>query len=354
MYSQDHMDNFSKLFFEVSKDTWSKDIVFGSSLEPDNPHFGFMGPRGEDLEGTGTLYGMCADGVGTKTLLAARLENIGFDLMAMVCDDAAMIGATPIMCTTTVDVGNIDHYNKEFVSQIALSIRNAARCARVSVINGECASIPSLLTKNTDFPVIINASLLWKSEKQPITGTKVKPGHGIFALYEPGFRSNGFTLLNELMTKLHPEAWWDVPSSNTIYEWDTTLGQECLRGSQIYSPFIMNLIRNDCPISGMVHITGGGFVGKLRKYLQRSGLSAVINNPYPIPSVVQYLLDNNVVSFKEAYSTWSMGMGFLIITPEIAEVQKFFEGNSVQYRYIGYIGDPDKDCSITLNPSLTF
>src|SRR3989339_101428 len=51
------------------------------------------------------------DGVGSKMMVAEqmnRFDTIGYDLLAMVCDDAICVGAEVLSITNTIDVKQID------------------------------------------------------------------------------------------------------------------------------------------------------------------------------------------------------------------------------------------------------
>src|SRR5438132_9771644 len=54
-----------------------------------------------------TVMGIGFDGIGTKIEIAERLETwntLAFDLFAMVCDDAVVQGAEPVLIGSVLDV----------------------------------------------------------------------------------------------------------------------------------------------------------------------------------------------------------------------------------------------------------
>jgi phosphoribosylformylglycinamidine cyclo-ligase len=69
-------------------------------------------------------------------------------------------------------------------------------------------------------------------------------------------------------------------------------------------------------IHGVIHITGGGIPGKLGRVLKPSGFGATLDNLFEPCKLMLYAQEKGNVSDEEAYRTWNMGNGMLIITPE--------------------------------------
>ena len=85
---------------------------------------------------------MATDGVGTKAELAritGLVEGLGYDLLAMVGDDLAAAGATPIALQDYIAIGFLD---LDRVEAIVASIADACDESDVALLGGETAEHP--------------------------------------------------------------------------------------------------------------------------------------------------------------------------------------------------------------------
>src|SRR3989338_1981023 len=85
----------------------------------------FSGIRGMDISSLplGTMLGANSDCIGTKAELAERkgkYETIAYDLLAMVCDDAAVQGAEPVAVVSTLDVNTLFNGSENYLNNIEL------------------------------------------------------------------------------------------------------------------------------------------------------------------------------------------------------------------------------------------
>ena len=167
---------------------------------------------------------------------------------------------------------------------------------------------------------------MWFAQKERLfTGFEIKAGDSIIALQEKGFRSNGLSLARRIFKNSFGEEWHNE-------KWDgMRLGEWVLHPSKIYCAFVSDLFGGYAheplaEIHGVVHVTGGGVPGKLGRVLKASQLGADIDNPFAPPEVMRLAQEKGNVKDDEAYRTWNMGNGMLIISPEpetiIAEAKK--------------------------------
>src|ERR1051325_3946941 len=134
-------DACSRLMFEASRQTWSEPPDGLRHVRIESSDFGALRHVALPLSGSGLVMGLNSDGVGTKIELAERLNDhrtIAFDLFAMVCDDAAINGAEPLLVASVLDFSRL---STDVVAQLAHGLVNAAKVARVCVINGETAEL---------------------------------------------------------------------------------------------------------------------------------------------------------------------------------------------------------------------
>lgn len=305
-------DEASKMFYAASRKTWSNRIKAGfddfTGLRYVRP------PQGKDV-----VMGENFDGVGTKVEVAQRLrkhDTIAFDLLAMVCDDAVLRGGEPYFTGNVLDVNKV---SLDEMGQLSEGLVAAAKDANVAVLNGEIAELGEHVGGYGSFKYNWCASCIWFAKKNKmLDGTRVKEGDSIIALKEGGFRSNGLSLARKIMERAYGKEW---------HEANSKLAEAILEPSRIYSRLMVSLSggvegKEKAEVHAAAHITGGGIAGKLGRALKPSGLGASLNYLFPPCEAMLELQDLGGVEDEEAYRTWNMGNGFMIITPEPDAVLK--------------------------------
>ncbi len=315
-------DAASQALYAAASRTWEqrRDRI-GSVIIP---HDDFSGVRYIDVGAlpADTVMGIGFDGVGTKIEIAERTgrwDTIAFDLFAMVCDDAVVQGAEPVLLGTVLDVrtlGTDVTSHLDIVAQLAEGYIAAAVTARVAILNGELAECGSRINGYGDFNCTWNAGVVWFAKRSRLlTGAAVRPGDALVALEETGCRSNGYSLVRHILQQQHGDAW------HTVALGDTTLGTLALQPSRIYAAAVVDMLGGvdgepQAALHGVVHVTGGGIPGKLGRLLRRVGLGAELTDPLPPGPLLPYLQQHGPVSDAEAYRVWNMGQGMLLITPQ--------------------------------------
>ncbi len=325
-------DDVSKILFEAAKQTWNNRK--GLLGEVFNPLDDFSGLRVISVGNLPSNTVMCLgfDGIGTKVELGERLEKhdtLAYDLFAMVCDDAVVRGGEPVLVGSVLDVNALGKDESSFrneVIQMAKGYVAAAKEARVAVINGEVAELGARVGGYGKFNYNWSSGCVWFAQKERLfTGFEVKAGDSIVALQEKGFRSNGLSLARRIFKNSFGEEWHNE-------KWNgTRLGELVLHPSKIYSAFVSDLFGGYAheplaQVHGVVHVTGGGVPGKLGRILKASQLGADLDNAFTPPEVMRFAQEKGNVTDEEAYRTWNMGNGMLVISPEpetvIAEAKK--------------------------------
>jgi len=315
-------DAASRLLYTAAQRTWEqRQDRIGEVMIP---HDDFSGVRYISIGSlpADTVMGIGFDGVGTKMEIAERMGNwqtVAFDLFAMVCDDAVVQGAEPVLLGTVLDVrtlGQAGAAHLDIVSQLADSYIAAAAAARVAVVNGELAECGDRINGYGEFNCTWNAGVVWFARRNRLlSGAAVQTGDAIVALEETGCRSNGYSLLRHILSQHHGETW------HTVSLGATTLGDLALQPSRIYTAAVVDMLGGvhrdpEVILHAVVHVTGGGIPGKLGRLLRRVRLGADITDPLPPGPLLAYLQEHGPVSDEEAYRVWNMGQGMLLITPE--------------------------------------
>lgn len=169
-----------------------------------------------------------------------------------------------------------------------------------------------------------------------LSGTAVQPGDCIVGLEETGCRSNGYSLIRNILTKQDGDDWHHVPHDGV------TLGELALQPSRIYAAAVVDMLGGvegepQAPLHGVVHVTGGGIPGKLGRLLKRVALGATITDPFPPGPLLAYLQAHGPVSDEEAYRVWNMGQGMLLITPDPEAVIAIAEQHDIRAQAIGEV-----------------
>lgn len=315
-------DAASRLLYNAARQTWAqRQGRFGDVIIP---HDDFSGLRGIAVGAlpADTVMGIGFDGIGTKIELAERMglwNTLAFDLFAMVCDDAIVQGAEPVLIGSVLDVrtlGSAVAPHLDIIAQLAEGYVAAASAARVAVLNGELAECGTRISGYGPFNCTWSAGVVWFARRtRLLSGARVRPGDAIIGLAETGCRSNGFSLLRHILQRQHGDDW------HTVSHGATTLGLLALQPSQIYTAAVVEMLGGvegePCvALHGVVHVTGGGIPGKLGRLLKRVQLGADLPALLPPGPLLPYLQAQGLVSDEEAYRVWNMGQGMLLITPQ--------------------------------------
>lgn len=335
-------DDASKVLYEAAKLTWqNRKGKLGEVVEIFKD---FSGLRAINVGGLpkDTYMNLSFDGVGTKIEIAERVgkhDTAAYDLFAMVCDDAIVRGAEPVLVGSILDINTLGNKDKSYidlVKQLAKGYINAAKDANVAIVNGEVAELGARVKGYGDFNYNWGAGVVWFAHKSRMfTGKEIKEGDYLVGLEEMGFRSNGISLVRKIMANAHSEYWHAL---------EKDMADEILTPSTIYSKAVVEMFggynldkKPGAIIHGIAHITGGGIPGKLGRILKPSGLGAKIDNPLTPCGLMSYCQEKGNVSDEEAYKTWNMGHGMIIITPKPDKVLDIAFNHKILPKIIGQV-----------------
>jgi phosphoribosylformylglycinamidine cyclo-ligase len=334
----------AKILYEAAKETWSnrKDKI-GEVIVPFDD---FSGIRAIDISGLpkDTLLNIGFDGIGTKAeiaMLAGNYKTVGHDLMAMICDDAVVRGAEPIIAGSILDVNTLGN-NKDrlkYIRELCIGYKEAAKLANIAIVNGELAQLGNHLGDPKVFSFSWGASVLWLANKKRVfTGYEIKDGDYLVGLREFGFRSNGLSLARKVLSDKYGKNWHEKKLGNE------KMIDLALLPSIIYTNAVVSMFggfdmkqKPKVSIHGVAHITGGGLPGKLARVLKPSGLGAQIDNPLDVPELMLHCQSIGNIEDKEAYRTWNMGQGMVIIGPDPTKVINIANYYGIEASVIGKI-----------------
>lgn len=275
------------------------------------------------------------DGVGTKIEVAEKMrkfDTLGYDLVAMVADDAVCLGAETISITNTLDSPGLE---TEVVEGLMAGLQKAALEQRIVVPGGELAELGNALNGN-----IWNATAVGIVAKdRVITGAGIQVGDAIIGLKSAGIRSNGLSLARMILKKEFGEDW-----VKEKYDSGRSWGEMILTPSKIYHAAVLSIIgrygeKKEHSIKGIVHNTGGGIRGNLPRLLKKHGLGARLDSLIEPHGFMLKLMELGNVSVQEAYKTWNMGVGMMMVTgsEDVDNVIKALAAQEIEAQVIGYV-----------------
>ena len=242
------------------------------------------------------------DGVGSKLIVAeqtGRYDTVGIDCVAMNVNDVVCVGAEPI---ALLDYLAVERADPDVLAEIGVGLKRGAEQAGVEIPGGEVAILPELirghpspngfdLTATCFGAVALNAV---------ITGAAIAPGDALIGLPSSGLHSNSYSLARKALPDLtEPFA-------------GGTVADALLAPTVIYVRAALELIRSDIPVHGLAHITGGGLLNLLRL---NDAAGFAIEDPLPVPPIIDLVRERGEVSDTEAWEVFNMGCGMVAAVP---------------------------------------
>lgn len=248
----------------------------------------------------GTTVALTTDTVGTKVLLAeatGRWEEIGEDIVGVNTNDLSSVGARPAALVDTLlcpgpDLGRF--------TAIGRGLARGLRKAGCHLLGGETAIVPDLVKS---FDAGGTALGFFPDGRQPILGDLIKAGDVILGIPSDGFHANGYTRIRALLDREQVALGRRRPRARR------TLAEELLRPTRIYARPV-EAIADDRAVHGLAHISGGGV-----RNLARLGPDLRFTlDEWPAPEgLFEWLVDLGDLELEEAYETFNMGIGFVVV-----------------------------------------
>ncbi len=234
---------------------------------------------------------LATDGVGSKVILAETLEKfdtIGIDCVAMNVNDLITIGSVP---KGFVDYIAIREPDESKIKAIVSGVIEGCNISEIPLLGGETATMPELFADGKNYFDLSGTAFGIQDKTKIIDGSAIRHGDVIIGIQSSGIHSNGLTLARKL---------FEETEKNWLHE--------LLTPTRIYVKPIMELLSNEIPIKGMAHITGGGFRNVLRMGEYHYSLDS-----WDVPPIFNEIQERGSVASFEMYSTFNMGIGFVVI-----------------------------------------
>jgi phosphoribosylformylglycinamidine cyclo-ligase len=247
-----------------------------------------------------------ADGVGTKLEIArmlGRYDTVGIDLVAMLVDDLACVGAEPLFVLDYVAVGAV---NPSQLAVLIAGIAEGCRQANAALLGGETAEHGGVM-KPDDLDVA-GFALGVVEARDVLSPDRVRDGDVLVGFQSPGLRSNGYTLARDVLVR--DAASLAAPAYPGAAH---TLGDDLLLPSVIYAPTVL-AIRDELggALHAVAHITGGGIIGNVVRLLPE-GFDAVIDmESFETPEIFFEIQRRGPVASEEMVRVFNCGLGMVL------------------------------------------
>ena len=246
------------------------------------------------------------DGVGTKTIIARKLEKfntIGIDLLSAAANDILVMGARPL---TFLDYIANDKLNPEIIEEIVAGMVAACKETGVSLVGGETAEMPdTYLSGEHDLVGVITGVV---EKESIITGDSIVPGDSVLGLPSNGLHTNGYSFARKLFFDIGK---YDVHDS--IPELEKPIGLTLLEPHINYTNHVFAVLDNNIDIKGIAHITGGGLLENIPRILPDNCGVKIQKKVWPTPPVFNVMQHIGKVDENEMYRTFNMGIGMVFV-----------------------------------------
>ncbi len=273
--------------------------TFDSNVLTDIGGFGGMYEIGD-----GKVLIAGTDGVGTKLKIAFIMDKhdtVGIDCVAMCVNDIVCHGARPLFFLDYIATGKLKPH---MIADIVKGVSDGCVQSGCALIGGETAEMPGFY-QDGEYDMAGFAVGIVEKDKI-INGSSIAEGDVLIGLASSGVHSNGFSLVRRVVPE-RIETMLHTPHSLG----GETIGDALLKPTKIYVKTILAAIER-YRIKGIAHITGGGFIENIPRMLPKGLTAQIDKNSYPIPPVIQLVVDEANLDDLDAYNTFNMGIGMVL------------------------------------------
>ena len=248
-----------------------------------------------------------ADGVGTKlkvAFLAGRHDTVGCDLVNHCVNDILVQGATPLFFLDYLATGRL---SPDVIEAVVRGI--AAACAenRCALLGGETAEMPGFYA---DGEYDLAGFVVGLADRgRLIDGRGIRPGDPVIGLPSTGLHTNGYSLARRIVFDTLGLAVDSAPEGL-----DGRVGDVLLRPHRSYLRPVSPLLAEGAGVvKAMAHITGGGLTDNLPRVLPPGVAVEIDTKAWTPPPVFTFLQRHGELTDAEAFRTFNMGIGLVIV-----------------------------------------
>ena len=248
-----------------------------------------------------------ADGVGTKlkvAFLAGRHDTVGGDLVNHCVNDILVQGARPLFFLDYLATGRLA---PDVAEAVVRGIAAACRANGCALLGGETAEMPGFYA---DGEYDLAGFIVGIADRRRLVdGRGVRPGDPVIGLPSSGLHTNGYSLARRIVFDALGLTVDSVPEGL-----DGPVGEVLLRPHRSYLPLVAPLF-DEAPgaVRAMAHVTGGGLTDNLPRVLPPGAAVDIDRGAWAPPPVFTFLQRHGGLSDAEAFRTFNMGVGFVIV-----------------------------------------
>lgn len=278
--------------------------TFGPAVLSDIGAFGGLYDAGALRAMDGPVLVASTDGVGTKTLVASRMDrwdSIGRDLVFHCVNDILVQGARPLFFLDYVATAHLEAYQ---IATIVTGVAEACRTAGCALLGGETAEMPDVYR---DGAVDLAGTIVGVVDRNDlIDGSRIQEGDVVLGLASSGLHTNGYSLARRALDNED----WTTPQ---IALGGLSIGEVLLLPHRPYLREVEALQAAGVDVHGLCHITGGGLIDNPPRIFP-NGLGAMLRRgSWPEPPIFGLIQDRGDVSTEEMFQVFNMGLGMLVI-----------------------------------------
>ena len=282
--------------------------------------------------GKGMILVSSTDGVGTKLKVAAQMnkhDTVGQDIVNHCVNDILVQGAKPLFFMDYLGTAKVDPVQfKNVVSGLC----KACKENKMALLGGETAEMPGLYPAGEYDLVGTIVGCVEKSKL--ITGKSIRAGDVIIGFPSGGLQTNGFSLARRVIFDICQHSWMDkLPGTNQ------TFGDALLAVHKSFLKPVAKLMERKIKITGMAHITGGGFPDNIPRVLPKVCNAEIDRASWEVPTIFKFIQNQGKVDREEMYRVFNMGIGYVVILPkkELEKATNILKAMHQPYNVIGVI-----------------
>ncbi len=254
----------------------------------------------------------CADGVGTKLLVAIAAgvhDTVGIDLVAMNVNDLICTGARPLFLLDYIATGALE---PGIVESIVAGIVDGCRQSGCALLGGETAELPGMYAEGHYDLAAFAVGVVDKDAR--LDPKTVQPGDTAIGVLSAGLHSNGYSLARKAL--LDPD-YGGLALDGTFPGTESSVADVLLTPTRVYVKAVAAALARG-GVRGAAHITGGGLVENPPRALpEGTAVELDLSKVPPLP--VFEAIAAQGVSAEEMRRTFNGGIGMMLfVAPDAA------------------------------------
>ena len=284
-------------------------------------------PPGKDM-----LLVSSTDGVGTKLKVAAMMnkhDTVGQDIVNHCVNDILVQGAKPLFFMDYVGAAKVDPVQ---FRAVVSGLCKACKENKMALLGGETAEMPGL------YPAgeydLVGTIVGCVPRRRLVTGKSIRAGDVIIGFPSGGLQTNGFSLARRVIFDLCQYSWKDkLPGT------DQTFGDALLAVHRSFLRPVAKLLDRKVHVTGMAHITGGGFPDNIPRVLPKCVNAEIDRASWQVPTIFRFIQNQGKVDREEMYRVFNMGIGYVVIVAkrDLVKATNILRAQHQPYSIIGVI-----------------